>query len=93
MAIEHFRNDGLSMALPMVMAVGIVVAACASPQEIASADDRKCQADGLKTETSEYNRCRAALETARQQQNVVQAMKQQQEMMQRDAQSIVRMGR
>jgi hypothetical protein len=74
-----------------VMAVGLVLAGCASPQETARLDDQKCRTDGLRPGTSEYDKCRASLDAARQQENVVQAMRQQQNSMQRDMQSISRM--
>jgi len=67
------------------------MAGCMSPQETASVDDQKCRADGLRPGTSEYDNCRLALDRARQQENVTNAMKQQQESMQRNMQSMSRM--
>ena len=81
------------MRVLLAMAIALLPAGCASPQEVALADDRKCQADGLKPETSEYSRCRTALADARQQQNVLNAMKDSQDRMQRDAQQMMRMPR
>ena len=79
------------MRLALVMAVGLALSGCATPQETAALDDQKCRTDGLRPGTSEYDRCRTALDTARQQENVTQAMRQQQESMQRNMQSISRM--
>ena len=81
------------MRVLVALAVALSLNGCASPQEVALADDRKCQADGLKPETNEYSRCRRALADARQQQNVLQAMKDQQQGTQRDAQQMMRMPR
>ena len=79
------------MRLALAMAVGMALAGCASSQETALPDDQKCRADGLRPGTSEYDRCRSALAAARQQDNVAQAVKQQQQSMQQNMQSISRM--
>jgi hypothetical protein len=78
------------MRLALVMGVGVVLASCASPQETAALDDQNCRGQGLRPGTSEYDKCRTALDAARQQENVTQAMRQQQESMQRNMQSMSR---
>jgi type IV pilus biogenesis protein CpaD/CtpE len=84
-------EHGVPMRVALTMAVGLVLAGCASRQETALLDDQKCRTDGLRPGTDEYDRCRTAFDAARQQENVVQAMRQQQESMQRNMQSISRM--
>jgi len=84
-------EHGVPMRVALMMAVGLVLAGCASRQETALLDDQKCRTDGLRPGTSEYDRCRTAFDAARQQENVIQAMRRQQESMQQNMQSISRM--
>ncbi len=72
MAMVHFRNVVLSVRLALAMVAVATLAACAVPQEIALADDQRCQADGMKAGSKKYDRCRAGLETERKIKNIAQ---------------------
>jgi hypothetical protein len=78
--------------IPATMII-LALTGCASPQEMAQMDDQKCRSNGLKPGSTEYDRCRMALDAARQQQNLAQAMKRQAEMQQQNAETITRMSR
>jgi hypothetical protein len=72
------------MRLASIVAIGVVLTGCASPQETALLNDQKCRSDGLRPGTGEYDKCR-------QQENLVRAMRQQQDSMQQNMQSISRL--
>jgi hypothetical protein len=84
---------GQSMKFVSAMVVVLTLAGCTSTQQLAQTDDEKCRTDGLKPGTAQYDKCRATLDAARQQENLARAMRQQQEMTLRDAQYITRIGR
>src|SRR5262249_2105630 len=86
-------NMGQSMKLVPAIAIALMLAGCASSQQLAQTGDEKCRTDGLKPGTPEYDKCRTAFDAARQQENLARAMRQQQEMTMRDAQYITRIGR
>jgi hypothetical protein len=84
---------GQSMKLVSAVVVVLMLTGCASSQQLTQTADEKCQTDGLKPGTSDYDKCRTAFDTARQQENTTRAMREQQDRMMRDAQTISRMGR
>jgi hypothetical protein len=89
---EFGGNVARSIKFASAMIVALALAGCASSsQELAQTDDQKCRTN--KPGTAEYDKCRATLDAARQQENLARAMRQQQEMTMRDAQYISRMGR
>lgn len=58
---QHMKRSTSAKVLTVVAALGlmaVVLGACASPQEIAAADDTTCQSFGAKPGTDVYVQCR-----------------------------------